>query len=98
DDLYYRLKVITIELPPLRTRGKDVLLLADQFCRQLAAKYGIPDLSISPEPRESLAAYPWPGNVRELRHALESAALRIGGTSIEVEDLAGSLRVPGLSE
>ena len=51
EDLYYRLKVVTIELPALRTRGKDVLLLADHFCRQLAAKYGLGSLSLSPAAR-----------------------------------------------
>lgn len=87
EDLYYRLKVIGIELPPLRDRGDDVLLLADHFCRQLSGKYGIPDLSLSLKAREALRSYSWPGNVRELRHALESVALNISGPAIDAGDL-----------
>jgi len=87
EDLYYRLRVVSIELPPLRERGEDVLLLADQFCAQLRAKYAMPDLVLSPAARESLLEHQWPGNVRELQHALESAALSICGTVINVSDL-----------
>ncbi len=87
EDLYYRLNVVAIELPPLRQRGGDVLLLADHFCRGLAVKYGLPGLTLSPEARDLLLGYDWPGNVRELRHALESAALSIAGTVILPEDL-----------
>ncbi len=97
EDLYYRLKVVTIDLPPLRTRGDDVLLLADHFCRQLGAKYGIPDLALAPAAREALRAHDWPGNVRELRHALESAALRISGHTIELADLVGSVKFDDLA-
>jgi transcriptional regulator with PAS, ATPase and Fis domain len=82
-DLYYRLKVVTIELPPLRERGDDVLLLADAFCSRLAAKYHLPGLSLSQAARQSLQSHRWPGNVRELQHALESAALSVTGTKIE---------------
>jgi DNA-binding NtrC family response regulator len=82
-DLYYRLKVVTIELPPLRERGDDVLLLADAFCNQLAAKYNLPGLTLSQPARQSIQAYRWPGNVRELQHALEAAALSVTGTQIE---------------
>ena len=86
-DLYYRLKVVRIELPPLRDRGEDVLLLADQFCGQLAGKYGLKGLTLSAAARQALRGYHWPGNVRELQHALESAALKITGSLIEVVDL-----------
>ncbi|GMU24585.1 MAG: sigma-54-dependent Fis family transcriptional regulator [Phycisphaerae bacterium] len=87
EDLYYRLKVVTFVLPPLRDRGDDVLVLADRFCAQLAVKYGLANLSLSPAARELLRAYAWPGNVRELRHALESAALSISGSLIDAADL-----------
>lgn len=87
EDLYYRLKVVSIALPPLRERGEDVLLLADRFCKQLGAKYGLPGLTLAPASREVLKSYTWPGNVRELRHALESAALSITGTLISPRDL-----------
>jgi len=86
-DLYYRLKVVEIELPPLRDRGDDVVLLADGFCSQLATKYDMKGLTLSAAARGAVRAYGWPGNVRELRHALESAALQIGGTVIDVADL-----------
>jgi DNA-binding NtrC family response regulator len=86
-DLYYRLKVVTMELPPLRERGNDVLLLADAFCSQLAAKYNMPGLTLSAPARREIVAYRWPGNVRELQHALESAALSVTGTAIEPSHL-----------
>jgi two-component system, NtrC family, response regulator AtoC len=87
EDLYYRLKVVTISLPPLRERGEDVLLLADLFCSRLSAKYGIPELTLSPPVRQALGQYSWPGNVRELQHALESSALSISGSVIDLVDL-----------
>lgn len=87
EDLYFRLKVMTIELPPLRERGDDVDLLADHFCGVLAAKYGLTRLSLSPEARAALRAYHWPGNVRELIHALERAVLTGSGPVIRPEDL-----------
>jgi len=87
EDLYYRLKVVSFDLPPLRERGDDVLLLADLFCSRLAAKYGIRDLRLAPAAREALRQHQWPGNIRELQHALESAALSISGSSIDVADM-----------
>ncbi|MGQ9648568.1 MAG: sigma-54-dependent transcriptional regulator [Phycisphaerae bacterium] len=87
EDLYYRLKVISFRLPPLRERGDDVLLLADLFCSRLAAKYGIAGLNLTPAARELLRQHRWPGNVRELQHALESAALSISGSTIDAADL-----------
>lgn len=87
EDLYYRLRVVSIELPPLRQRGDDVLLLADHFLAQLRAKYGIANLALSDGARQGLRNHDWPGNVRELQHALESAALSIGGSTIEAADL-----------
>jgi len=87
EDLYYRLKVVTIELPPLRERGRDILLLAERFCKQLGAKYGIAGLTLSEQAQRALQAHDWPGNVREVRHALESVALAIAGSVIEAGDL-----------
>ena len=86
-DLYYRLKVVTIDLPPLRDRGSDVEQLARFFLSRLASKYGMPDLGLSPAAMEALNQYSWPGNVRELQHALESATLMIAGSQIEPNDL-----------
>jgi two-component system NtrC family response regulator len=86
-DLYYRLKVVTIDLPPLRDRAEDVTLLATYFLNQLAIKYGVPGLKLSDAAMETLNQYSWPGNVRELQHALESATLTIAGSIIEPNDL-----------
>lgn len=87
EDLYYRLKVVSFNLPPLRERGDDVLLLADLFCTQLAAKYGISGLKLTPAAKELLRQHAWPGNVRELQHALEGAALSSSSSTIDAADL-----------
>ena len=87
EDLYYRLKVVSIELPPLRDRADDIELLADHFLTQLSVKYGVPGLTLSDKARQVMREYSWPGNVRELQHALESATLTIAGTLVEAQDL-----------
>lgn len=74
-DLYYRLNVVTITLPPLRERGNDVTRLAQHFVAAIAADYGIPQPALSEEALRLIAQYPWPGNVRELRNAMERATL-----------------------
>lgn len=74
-DLFYRLNVVTITLPPLRERGNDVLTLARHFVATIAADYGIPEPSLSEGAQRLIAQYPWPGNVRELRNAMERATL-----------------------
>ncbi len=71
-DLYFRLKVATLTLPPLRERGNDVLLLAERFLSPLRERR--PELRLTPDGRRALTAHPWPGNVRELKNALEAAA------------------------
>lgn len=75
DDLYYRLNVFTIQLPPLRERGEDVLLLADFFVRSLGARMGKADLGLSRDAREALLSHAWPGNIRELQNAVERALI-----------------------
>ena len=75
EDLFYRLSVIPIHLPPLRDRGEDVLLIAEHFLRTLSQQYGMRPPPVTPELRRALMAHPWPGNVRELRNALERALL-----------------------
>jgi transcriptional regulator with GAF, ATPase, and Fis domain len=87
-DLYFRLAVIPIHLPPLRDRGDDVLLLADTFLRRFSAKYGKAVKRIDPAARERLLAYPWPGNVRELSHVIERAVLWSTGPDLDVEHLS----------
>ncbi|MBI4818108.1 MAG: sigma-54-dependent Fis family transcriptional regulator [Deltaproteobacteria bacterium] len=85
EDLYYRLNVVTIRLPPLRERGDDVLLLADSLLAEISAKLAKPCV-IGEAAKELLLRYPWPGNVRELRNALERAALLAVDEVLEPED------------
>lgn len=75
EDLFYRLNVISLSLPPLRERGNDVELLAETFAATLARRYGLPEPALTPEVRAALRGHRWPGNVRELRHAIERALL-----------------------
>lgn len=107
-DLYYRLNVVQLSLPPLRERGKDVLLLSAHFCRYFAPKYGTPIPVLSARVRDALLSYPWPGNVRELRNAIEHAFVSGVGEELLPEhlppkiidhraaDLSGALRFGGL--
>ncbi len=87
-DLYYRLCVVQLMLPPLREREDDVVLLARHFLRTHAARYGKPVPVLSPRAHAALLAHPWPGNVRELRNVLEQAVLLGNGPSIELPQLA----------
>jgi len=99
-DLYFRLAVILLRLPPLRERGQDILLLADRFLAQFSAKYGRTIRHIDPAARELLLAYPWPGNVREMRNVLERALiLGRGQPAVSVEHLPGEFRArPGIGD
>jgi DNA-binding NtrC family response regulator len=86
EDLYYRLAIIPIHLPPLRERGDDVILLAKHFLRKLGARYNLAPPPLDEHLRHALLAHDWPGNVRELRNSLERALL-LGGGRLEREDL-----------
>ncbi|PKN42475.1 MAG: sigma-54-dependent Fis family transcriptional regulator [Deltaproteobacteria bacterium HGW-Deltaproteobacteria-18] len=81
-DLFYRLNVIPLRLPPLAQRGDDVLLLADFFIRRLTREYGLGALQLSDEARDWLMAHDWPGNVRELQNLMERAVLLAGAGPI----------------
>jgi len=74
-DLYHRLAVLTLWLPPLRERVEDIPLLVDHYLARARAEYGLPDLTLSPAAHARLAAYSWPGNVRELSNLIERVAL-----------------------
>src|SRR6266852_2176844 len=87
DDLYYRLAVFRIHLPPLRERGNDVLLLAEHFMRELGAKMGKGDVRLGDAARAALRTYPWPGNIRELQNAIERALIVSDGMLITAEHL-----------
>jgi len=96
EDLFYRLNVIQVTLPPLRDRREDIPALAEYFLGRAAAKLGR-TLRLSPGALERLLRYPWPGNVRELENALERAAILARAENIEPEDLhlGASPALPG---
>jgi DNA-binding NtrC family response regulator len=79
EDVYYRLNVFSVHLPPLRERGEDVLLLAHHFVRELAPKLGKGDGGLSRDAQDVLRAYSWPGNIRELANAVERALILADG-------------------
>ncbi|MFK7820347.1 MAG: sigma 54-interacting transcriptional regulator [Planctomycetaceae bacterium] len=88
EDLYYRLSVVTLDLPALRDRPEDILPLAESFLKQFAIQAKRPNLSLSAEARRRVQAHSWPGNVRELRNLMERVAFLSSGERVEVDDLA----------
>ena len=92
EDLYYRINVVTIELPPLFERVGDVRLLAEHFLRMYSAQHNRDKLGITDEAMVYLERYPWPGNVRELENVIERATLLSKGKFIGPEDLPDSIR------
>lgn len=90
-DLYYRLNVIPIELPPLRSRGNDILILAERFLREFAATTGKNVTGLTMPAIKKLLAYSWPGNVRELRNAIEHAVVLTRYDKLIVEDFPSSI-------
>jgi DNA-binding NtrC family response regulator len=95
EDLYYRLNVITLHLPPLRNRAEDIPLLARHFLRLYAEENGKPVTEITPQAMERLIDYRWPGNVRELENAIERAVVLSTDSVIDVDLLPPGLRSPG---
>src|SRR5262249_35841400 len=93
EDLYYRLNVVKIELPPLRERPADILLLATHFSEKFA-KPGDAPKRIAPAVMEILLNYSWPGNVRELENVIERASVTSRGAQIEVKNLSPELLAP----
>ena len=88
EDLYYRLAVVPIRLPPLRERAGDVRVLARHFVASLSEEYGMEPPEIDPGAMERMERHPWPGNVRELRNAIERALLLCDGSTVRPADLA----------
>jgi DNA-binding NtrC family response regulator/tetratricopeptide (TPR) repeat protein len=88
EDLYHRLAVLTVALPPLRERGGDILTLAEHFLARVCGEYGVPGKSLAPDARAALHAYRWPGNVRELSNVIERAVLMSSSSEIDAEALA----------
>ena len=95
EDLFYRLYVVNLMLPPLRDRDGDIVLLAQHYLKALAAENGKKVLGITSEAMDALTAYPWPGNVRELRNVIERMVVLSTGDKLTVRDLPVSLRAAG---
>ncbi|OGU14282.1 MAG: hypothetical protein A3K13_07780 [Gemmatimonadetes bacterium RIFCSPLOWO2_12_FULL_68_9] len=93
-DLYYRLNVISLQLPPLRERREDIPLLVDAFLRRLAEQRGQPPRRLSAATEEAILVYDWPGNVRELENALEHAVTVSAGPEIDPDALPERITAP----
>ncbi|MBS1106957.1 MAG: two component, sigma54 specific, transcriptional regulator, Fis family [Deltaproteobacteria bacterium] len=104
EDLYYRLKVVEVELPALRERPEDIPALVNHFLEELARRLGRPKMPLAPDALARLARHPWPGNVRELRNVVEQAAVLTAGDAIQESDLrlpaeaAGDTPVPSSAD
>lgn len=98
EDLFYRLNVITIFIPPLRERGDDILLLARHFVTKFAAESGKSPLRFSDKALQSLRSHNWPGNVRELENVIQRLVVMTDGDIIEVPDLPTLMRFSALRE
>lgn len=92
EDLYYRLKVFTIKVPPLRERREDIPLLVHHFIREICEQNGMKPLKITREAMDKLISYDWPGNVRELRNVIESVIITAASDVIDVDDLPEEIR------
>ncbi len=91
-DLYYRLNVVTVQLPPLRERRDDLLLLIRHFGQAKAREMGVPEKTFKPEAVDTLMRYHWPGNVRELENLIERLLVLSDGPVMDVEDLPDQVR------
>jgi len=98
EDLYFRLNVVKIDMPPLRTRAEDIVLLAGSFLKEFAKENGRPVKPLSDAALAHLRAYPWPGNVRELRTAIEHGVVMSNDSVIDVRHLPAFLADQGQSE
>jgi DNA-binding NtrC family response regulator len=87
EDLLYRINTIHIEMPPLRERDEDIIVLAEFFLNKFSYKYGKPNLKINRQAHEKLMTYSWPGNIRELQHTIEKAVILSESSVLKPEDL-----------
>jgi DNA-binding NtrC family response regulator len=87
EDLYYRLSVFSVHMPPLRERGDDVLILAEHFLRDLGAKMGKSVPGLARDARDALMSHAWPGNIRELSNTIERALILTDGGPIRAAQL-----------
>ncbi|MGE0131633.1 MAG: sigma-54-dependent transcriptional regulator [Blastocatellales bacterium] len=97
-DLYYRLRVVQIDLPPLRDRREDIPMLAENFLQTYAKRYQLKCAEIGAEAMKRLVAYDWPGNVRELRNAIERSAVLADGKTLHPDDLPEEIRLAQVSQ
>ncbi len=88
EDLYYRLNIIGLDLPPLRDRGDDIRMLAEHYVGLFCQEFKRPTMELTPAAVKKLMGYPWPGNVRELRNAIERAVLLCKNSKIDADDIA----------
>jgi two-component system NtrC family response regulator len=103
EDLYFRLAVLVVTLPPLRDRGDDVLLVATEFLRRYGAQHGRGSLAFAPDALRALGIHPWPGNIRELQNRVQRAAImaegkRVTANDLELAEVAGAQRPRTLKE
>jgi transcriptional regulator with GAF, ATPase, and Fis domain len=94
EDLFYRLNVIHLLVPPLRERRADVLPLVEHFLAVLSQQTGQPLKRVSPEAMKALSEYAWPGNVRELENVVERIAIRVAGEAVTLSDLPAEIQSP----
>ena len=87
EDLLYRINTIQIELPPLRERGNDIIILAEFFLKKYSYKYNKPGMRINQQANDKLLRYPWPGNIRELQHTIEKAVILSESLVLKPDDL-----------
>jgi DNA-binding NtrC family response regulator len=92
EDLYFRLNVLVVEVPPLRDRGDDVLLLAGHFAAKFSAETGRPVPVFSDEVVQALRAHSWPGNVRELENLVQRVVVMLDGPVVHLRDLPPGMR------
>jgi two-component system response regulator HydG len=94
NDLFYRLNVIPIHIPPLRERVEDITILGTEFLEKVARKIGKPVRAFSPQALEAMAQYSWPGNVRELENVVERTVVLAKGDQIELQDMPSNIADP----
>jgi len=96
EDLFYRLVTVQVEVPPLRERGEDIILLAEHYLKLYASKYEKPGLRFKKEAIDKLMAYTWPGNIRELRHTVEKAVILSDNQLLGASDFSFNSRQESL--
>jgi DNA-binding NtrC family response regulator len=94
DDLYYRLRVVPLHLPPLRERREDIPLMVDRFLKEFCARHDRPPKRVAPAAMRALAGFAWPGNIRQLRNVLEQLVVCVAGDEIALPDIPSEVRAP----